>query len=338
MAMSRSEKLVEQALIWIAQCEGASRAAADLASAELREWRAATPLHEAAAVEAQQRWDALSRLDSDLRDRFAEPDGNLAMGRGRERRNLLLSVAGLFVTGLLAGKGLQWYEQQPIFAATYATQTAQLRTVVLPDAAPGSRLELSPQSKVVVSLYRQRRVVEFTGGEVRFDVAADAQRPFEVRTRGAVIRVVGTAFTVRDRGGSVFIGVERGQVRIAIQRRSAGAAEPSPAESEFDLRASEALSWHDGIPEPVRRVDTTSLSAWREGWLVFDATPLGEALATINAYRLQPIVSPDPRVNALRLTGRFRANGSAGLVDALPLTLPVTAQANPDGTVTLGAR
>jgi transmembrane sensor len=150
--------------------------------------------------------------------------------------------------------------------------------------------------------------------------------------------VIGTAFTVRDRGGPVLIGVERGQVRVTVRQRPGDATAPSSIESEIDLRAGEALTLRDGVPEPVRRVDAGSLSAWREGWLVFDATPLGEALDTINAYRQQPIVSPDPRVNALRLSGRFRANASASLVDALPMTLPVIAQTHPDGSVQLRAR
>lgn len=338
MAISRNEKLVEQALTLIVRCEGASPASAELVAAALRKWRAVSPAHEAAAEEAQQRWDALGHLAPDLRDCFAEPDGRIAAARGRQRRALILSVAGLLGTSVLAGKGLQWYWRQPLFAAAYATQTAQLRNVLLPDGSPGSRLELSPQSSATVRLYRERRVVDFNGGEARFDVAADPQRPFEVRTRDALIRVIGTAFTVRDRGGPILIGVERGQVRVTIRQRPGDAAAPSATESDIDLRAGEALTLRDGVPEPVRQVDAGALSAWRDGWLVFDATPLGEALETINAYRQQPILSPEPRVNALRLSGRFRTNASASLVDALPMTLPVIAQANPDGSVTLRAR
>lgn len=338
MTMPRSEKLVEHALTLIVQREGASPASAERATAALREWRSASPAHEAAASEAQQRWDALGGLAPDLRDCFAEPDAATTAARGRQRRNLVLSVAGLIGTGALAGKGFQWYWQQPLFAADFATATAQLRKVLLPDGPSGSRLELSPQSRLAVRLYRQRREVDFAGGEARFEVAADAQRPFEVRTRDAVIRVIGTAFTIRDRGGPILIAVERGKVRVTVRPRPRDAVTTSSMDSEIELQAGEALTLRDGVPDPVRQVDAASLAAWREGWLVFDATPLGEALATINAYRQWPILSADPRVNALRLSGRFRANGSASLLDALPLTLPVIAQAHSDGTVTLHAR
>jgi transmembrane sensor len=94
----------------------------------------------------------------------------------------------------------------------------------------------------------------------------------------------------------------------------------------------------DGHPWAVQKTDTRALSAWREGWLVFDNMPLGEALATVNSYRPRPIVSASERVDALRLSGRFRANDSAGLVAVLPTILPVTTVARPDGSVELQAR
>ena len=342
MAPPRNNKLVEQALTWIVQREGASPAAAATAGSLLREWRAASPQHELAAIEAQQCWDALGSIGPELRDRFAEPERPSAGAYGRRRRNLLLSVAGLLGIGVLGGKTLHWHLQQPTFASTYSTRTAQLMTVHIPDGSPSSRLDFSPQTALAVRLYRHSRVVDFRGGEARFDVASDPSRPFEVHLRDAIIHVVGTAFTVRDRGSSVAIGVERGKIRVTAKPRPDGAASPpttsTSPEAGIDLRAGEALSLTDGVAGPVRRVDAASLSPWREGWLVFEATPLGEALETINAYRQHPIRSPDPRVNALQLTGRFRTTASASLVDALPLTLPVAAHTHPDGSVTLSAR
>lgn len=338
MSPPRSNNLVEQALTWIVQREGASPAAAAAASSRLREWRAASPQHELAAIEAQQCWDALGSIGPELRDRFAETDRPSAGTYSRRRRNLLFSAAGLLGIGVLGGKTLQWHLQQPTFAATYSTRTAQLMTVHIPDGSPSSRLDFSPQTALAVRLYRQSRVVDFRGGEARFDVASDPERPFEVHLRDATIHVVGTAFTVRDRGSSVAIGVERGKIRVTAKPRSDDTVSPPLPAAAIDLRAGEALSLTDGVAGPVRRMDAASLSPWREGWLVFEATPLGEALETINAYRQHPIRSLDPRVNALRLTGRFRTNGSASLVDALPLTLPVAAHTHPDGSVSLSAR
>lgn len=68
MDLPRSNKLVEQALTWIVQGAGANPVQAAAANASLRAWRAASPRHERAAVEAQQCWDALGSLGPELRD------------------------------------------------------------------------------------------------------------------------------------------------------------------------------------------------------------------------------------------------------------------------------
>jgi len=204
--------------------------------------------------------------------------------------------------------------------------------------AAGSQLDIAPQSAVDVTLYRQRRIVDMSRGEVRFEVAHDTQRPFLVRTRAAVIEVVGTVFTVRDRGGPVTVGVEQGHVRVQVHARQGDGASSRNAPQAIDLRGGELVEVQDGHADAVRQADIRAMSAWREGWLVFDNTPLGEALAVVNSYRASPIVSASERIDALRLSGRFRANDSAALVAVLPTILPVTAVSRAGGGVELQPR
>lgn len=340
MARVSHERLVEQALTLVVQADVAPDVVAGKARQALSHWDLRSPAHAAAMQEARRRWDALGGMAGDLRAHFDEPEAPAApppdagAKRRTQRRKLLLSVAGLLGTGVLAGRGLQWYWQQPIFTATYRTHGAQMLQAALPD---GSRLALAPVSLIEARLYRQRRVVEMAHGEVRFEVAQDAARHFEVHTREARIEVVGTVFTVRDRGGTVTVGVERGHVRVKVQRRTAPGMHDAESPA-IDLLPGQVLDIRDGQAEPVRTADAAALSAWREGWLVFDNTPLGEALASVNAYRSTPIVAADARVAALRLSGRFRAAESAGLVAALPTILPLTASTRPDGSVELRRR
>ncbi|RLJ38409.1 FecR family protein [Acidovorax sp. 106] len=337
------ERLIERALALIVESELATNEAAQHARVALSQWRNTSPEHAAALLEARHRWDALGGMAGDLRAHFDTSAADRATAAAApnprpQRRKLLLSIAGLLGGGLVAGRGVQWYWQQPVFHAAYSTRIAQMLNVTLVDGigdAPGSRLDIAPQSAIDATLYRQHRVVEMARGEVRFEIAHDAQRPFQVHTRSALIEVIGTVFTVRDRCGPITVGVEQGHVRIRVYPRE-GAA-PSPREV-IDLHRGELVEVKDGHPGAVQKTDTRTLSAWREGWLVFDNMPLGEALATVNSYRPRPIVSASERVDALRLSGRFRANDSAGLVAVLPTILPVTTVARPDGSVELQAR
>jgi len=337
------ERLVERALALIVEGEIAPGEAAQHSRLLLNQWRSKSPEHAAALLEARQRWNALGGMADDLRAHFDAPATRMvaaaaSSGRGPQRRKLLLSIAGLLGTGVLAGRGLQWYLQQPVFHAAYSTRTAQMLKLALADGtadAPGSQLDIAPRSAIDVTLYRQRRVVEMARGEVRFEVAHDAARPFQVLTRSAVIEVVGTVFSVRDRGGPVTVGVERGHVRVRVRAREGAEA---PAVEIVDLRGGELVEVQGGHAEAVRQADTQALSAWRDGWLVFDNTSLRDALAVINSYRPRPIVSSDARTDALRLSGRFRTDDSVGLVALLPRILPLTAVPQADGSVALQAR
>ncbi|SEM44932.1 FecR family protein [Variovorax sp. YR750] len=347
MAMSApSERLIERALALIVEGEVAPGEAAQRARMALSQWRNRSPQHAAALLEARHRWDALGGMADDLRAHFDTPAAGMAAAaaaatsaRAPQRRKLLLSIAGLVAGGLVAGRGVQWYWQQPVFHSAYGTRTAQMLKVTLPDGiadASGSQLDIAPQSAIEVTLYRQRRIVEMARGEVRFEVAHDKQRPFLVHTRGAIIEVVGTVFTVRDRGGPITVGVEQGHVRVQVQAtRQHG---ETPTVQVVDLRAGELVEVQDGHADTVRQADARALSAWRDGWLVFDNTPLGDALAVVNSYRTRPIVSADARIDAMRLSGRFRTNDSVGLVEVLPTILPVTTVPRPDGSVELQAR
>jgi transmembrane sensor len=331
------ERLIERALALIVEDEIAPPSpAANSARLALDQWRTRSPEHAAAVREARERWKALGGMADDLRAHFDEPTP--APGpRSPSRRKLLLSVAGLLGAGVVAGRGVQWYWQQPVFQAAYRTPNARMLKVMLADAATGgigSRLDLAPQSAVDVTLYRRRRMVDMARGEVRFDVAPDADRPFVMRTREAIIEVVGTVFTVRDRGGPITVGVEQGHVRVQVLRH----ARTERSDEVVDLRAGDMLEVRDGHADPVRQADTAALSAWRDGWLVFDNTPLGDALAAVNSYRNAPITGADARIDAMRLSGRFRTNDSAGLLDALPAILPLVVVARPDGSVRLQAR
>ena len=217
------ERLIERALALIVEDEIAPPSpAANSARLAVDQGRTRSPEHAAAVREARERWNALGGMADDLRAHFDEPVPAPAP-RNPSRRKMLLSVAGLLGAGVVAGRGVQWYWQQPVFQATYRTPNARMLKVTLADAAgvsAGSPLDLAPQSAVDVTLYRRRRMIDMARGEVRFDVAPDAERPFVVRTREAIIEVVGTAFTVRDRGGPITVGVEHGHVRVQVLRQA----------------------------------------------------------------------------------------------------------------------
>ncbi|ENO88758.1 FecR family protein [Thauera linaloolentis] len=331
------ERLVEKALRLIARAAIDTPEATARAEAELARWQARSQENAAACHEARNRWQMLGNMAPDLREHFDAPPAGLPQPRRRQILALLLTGGA---TGLLGGSAWWYRQHETLLARDYRNNTRDLLLAELPDGPagrPGSRLQLAPATHLRASLSRAARSVALTGGEAYFAIAPDAARPFRVRTRAGDIEVVGTAFSVSDRGATVDIAVEHGHVRFT-PRAEGFARLPLFGPPAIDLHGGEALTLHDGHPETVRPVAPGQIAAWRDGWLVFDDMPLADALPTINAYRQQPIALADPRTGMLRLNGRFRAQDPHSLVRALPAILPLDVETLDDGSVQLTAR
>lgn len=330
LAADAVEKRIEHALALIVRAAMGSPAAASRAHARLVRWRAAEAENEIAWEEAMRRWEALGAMAGELRQRFEPPRERL--GAGGERRRAMLALAVLGCGSALLGGAGAWHWNRPLFVQRAGTATAQLAQLDLPDGpsgARGSHIDLDAATQLEIRLYRGRRVVHLAGGEARFEVARDADRPFIVETRSGEVEVLGTAFTVSDRGGPVTVMVERGHVRF--QPRSAGIRLWPWTDPGVDLFGGDRLSVRGGRPEAVRRQETGNVAAWRSGWLVFDNAPLDEVLPAVNAYLAEPVRPADARVAALRFTGRFRAANAEQLLPVLPTMFPVVVTTDASG-------
>lgn len=296
------------------------------------------PEHELAYHEAMRQWQLIANITPQLREQLKEP-GAVARKKGASRH--VLAVTTLLICGGILAKAGMWYWHQPIFEQNIHTDIAQLQQLALPD---GTQLEINARSDLQVRLYRNKREVTLNSGEVRFAVSHQADAPFEVRTREGDVHVVGTLFSVADRGRSVNVTVEQGHVRF--QSRLAGdmgTNNPDTAVKQaipvlLDLYAGDYLAMRNGQHDPITRIDTADAAAWRDGWLVFNNVRLEDAIPQINAYRRSPLVLGNYKTSQLRFTGRFLANDSQQLEKALPKILPVYIRHSANGNTLVLAR
>lgn len=338
--MGAQDKLIEHALTLITRAELEAPESSLKIRRELEQWRGRSLEHASAYDEAMSRWQLLGGMAADLRNRFTEPATKRQNTTLAGRRSVL-SMGILAAATALFG-GASWYWQQPVFTQAYQTGTAEQIKVALPDSSmdglEGSRIDLNARSTVWVQLYRHRRVARLEEGAARFEVMADASRPFSVSTRAGTVEVIGTVFTVSDWGGTVSVAVERGHVQFRPLVPDGGGTDARPLPSVIDLRGGEILTIRDGRAEPVRSIDPAVAAAWREGWLVFDNARLDEVIPAINAFRLKPIFLADKQAAVFRLTGRFRAAESDEFLQVLPTILAVTTQVRDDGSPLISAR
>lgn len=276
-------------------------------SGQLQRWRGKSSEHERAWQEAERRWQLIHRLTPQLRGAVAPEPVNLS------RRRLLRQGGGLLaMIGCATGVG-GWWWRQPQFDQLLLTEHAQpARSVLLPD---GSQLLLAAQSNVQVRYSNGQREVMLAHGNVFFDVAHERLRAFVVNTRLGQVQVLGTAFSVSDRGGDIQVAVARGRVRV---RGLQG--------EECVLLAGDRVSLgQGGQPGPVahRLQAVPNAAHWRQGWWSFTDAPLAEVIAEVNAYSTR-YVQLDEAVAKLRLTGSFPSDRPEVLLHTLPKVLPVS--------------
>lgn len=203
--------------------------------------------------------------------------------------------------------GVGWYQwdQPHTFSSSYVVGRGQDQVVTLPD---GSELALDAETQVQVTLYRDRREVRITEGQIMFAVAPDSEKPFQILAGPARVTVVGTRFSVRYRhdgmdAGTAKVAVEEGHVRVDDARSPLANNEGAAV----DLKAGQSLTVSaDGGVGQVVAVAPSSVALWRKGLVRFDNASLGEALLELERYGPSGLVIRDPAVAAMPIGGSFQ--------------------------------
>ena len=268
----------------------------------------------AAVTRADLRWPQTSAEDL-VRDALAAPDDSVVLlrphvqrKRAEQRRRPGLQWAAGLAASVMVGSGLGWwFTQSP--PELLQTNVGEQRSMLLAD---GSRVTLNTASRIEVRLQANHRTVELLQGEVLFEVAHDAQRPFEVHAGNVVVRAVGTQFDVDRRAMHTAVTVMEGRVAmIAAGARTANL----PMLSAGDRLVVDGAGAGAGALE--HDVDLAEITAWTHQQLVFRHRPLGEVADEFNRYNVGRIEIRSASLRAQEVTGTFRSNDVASFVAVL---------------------
>ncbi len=201
-------------------------------------------------------------------------------------------------------------------ASVYTTRVGVRDSVLLPD---GSRVVLAPGSRLTVaSGFAASRVVELEGAAY-FDVQHDAAHPFTVRSNGAEIRDIGTAFSVNtDAAGAVVVAVTEGIV--AMQGVAGDGSAP------VELRAGDrgTLKPGTGTASEVavqRGSVTPSDVAWTRGEITYRDTPLREVQADLRRWYGIELQAPDSVLATRTLTASLRPDAADQALQIIAIAL-----------------
>ncbi|WP_345548764.1 FecR family protein [Microbulbifer aestuariivivens] len=220
--------------------------------------------------------------------------------------------------------GNQWLGQD-VQEQLYTTAVGETRTVTLPD---GSIIQLNTNTELVVSYSREERHTQLVRGEAFFDVARQTARPFTVAAGNAWIRVLGTEFNVERSQQTTRVSVTGGTVAVS-ETSSAAGLPPQSVKLVKDQKVSVSSA---GLGS-VARTSAEQALDWTQGILVFEDTPLAEALDELNRYLPVP-AKADPTVAGLSLSGTFELSDPDSTLKAITAALDLSAdQSDPNLTL-----
>ncbi len=226
--------------------------------------------------------------------------GSKRVGERVTVRWLVYSIALAAVWLLIVILRLQIPPQSQMlnhYLSDYHTKTGELREIQLSD---GSHLLLNTHTAVSVDFNASLRQVTLHHGQVRFNVAKDEKRPFEVNSDGLAIRALGTVFDVYQRPGEVSVTVQEHAVAIRIR------FDAELQLATVNVQQGQQLQYHSGekMPKP-EAVELSQITAWQHQRLFINDLTLGEFINELSRYRIGRIFLSDEKLNNLRITGVF---------------------------------
>ncbi len=284
--------------------------------AEMTAWLEENPANAQAFSEIQKTWDAVECLKplyaADTRqDNISHAfDADLcnADKSSRKRRMFPWFSGGLepifslaFALALFCCIPFlrETFFEQPQEPVACYTGNGEQKDLILED---GSILKMNVKTALSVQMSRKLRKITLHHGEVFFQVTPDADRPFEIKTSGGLVRVLGTSFNIKEREGQVSVDVQQGKVRVTDSPRGSG----DMRIKSVTLTANQGVDiLPDGRLVPVRTSHIQQVLAWQQDKVVFHNTPVSKVLKELELYHEIKIELQDQDLGKKGISGAF---------------------------------
>ena len=190
-------------------------------------------------------------------------------------------------------------------------------TIVLPD---GSEVILNSAStlRTPARFENGKRVVELEG-EGYFKVESNPDWPMYVRTsRGVTVKVTGTEFNLSTYSddAALKLTLVRGKVSLLDEK----------SETEVVVREKEevVVGARAQLEKPTRKTADMKLNtSWKDGYLVFDNTPIREVIKKMERWYGVDITVADARVMNNTFTASFRSESLQQVLTLLDITCSI---------------
>lgn len=332
-------QIEEQAVNWIAKID---RGLSANEECDLDDWLDASPLHGEMLVKCASMWDLLDVLKPIAKlmpidqtlvttapsapvDSISSADSLQAANDGVWLKPMLMVSSVLLMVSIAVfysrpDSVMPLVNAPSVIPATitqdqgdasvYRTAVGEVSTIPLSD---GSVLEMNTDSVVSVRFTNSQRNVELIQGEVYFDVASDASKPFVVNVGEDEVTAIGTAFSV----DASDLLMEQLSVDEVIVTEGKVRVNSGKSEAPIYLVTGQKVSKRDDVLQVSNDKDTGSLLAWRDGVVVFKGESLTDVIREIDRYTPLKFRIADKELASISVGGFFKT----GNLDQLLLVL-----------------
>lgn len=266
----------------------------------------------------------------------------------------ITAVAALLVlTLIIMGTGrLGFFQEAPLDSPGDALNSPTTRLL-----SDGSLVRINSGSVIDVQYSENARRIALRSGEAHFTVIKDPERPFIVSVDRVQVQAVGTAFNVQAKRDAIDVIVTEGTVQISGDTQKSP-QDTSTRENYFDRQ--DSISMQGFVSSGQRALirlqrnkrqirmemdivgaktsEVEASLAWQRPLLTLGGDTLGNIAGNFEEKTGLRLEIADPRLNDLRIGGRFPSEDPKGFLQILKLNYGIDWQEKEDGALIIGSR
>jgi ferric-dicitrate binding protein FerR (iron transport regulator) len=246
-------------------------------------------------------------------------------GRSHSRSLWFLKIAAVFLVFMalsyvLVSRSFNTAEVLDFTILLTTTSIGEKKAVVLED---GTRIILNANTILSYPKVFSGKTREVTlQGEAFFDVSHDPKKPFVVHTdNGMKIRVLGTKFNVKSYSEDFNIETTlvSGKVRV-VEEKDNKSVVLNPSQRATYVKNEDKLI--------IDNVSTDNLTAWRQGKLVYDETPIRQVISDLKRTYNVSIEVRSEEIMDYNYTGVFDKLSIEQIMDLFEVSSPILYEMN----------
>lgn len=320
--------LEEEAYEWVMRFAQGRATRADLAA--LKQWVARSPVHAEVFDRVSRTWTSLGPVGESLAaagvvsrqvPRTRLPIANVKPAMARRvflGAGLAASAAGAAAI-LITRPPLDLWPSWSELAADYRTAVGEQRKLTVTD-----RASIDLNTRTSLSLRPSGREAEVVVGEAMVAIASSAAEPFTVLAAGGRIIAAGARFNVRLDERTACVTCVTGDLRI------------EQGATVLSLAAGQQVIYSDAGIGQITTVDPATVSAWRDGIVIFQSAPISAVIAEVNRYRPGRIILTNKDLGRRLFNARLRIENIGRVVAQIEQVFGARATELPGGIVLLG--